>query len=226
MSSARRVVLIMSPGAGYERGVLRGIARYARHHDPWVLLLAGEQPKLPLPTMDTVKVRPAGARFRPHGRHRSLPLDLRGLGATGVIGRLYTPEIAEAVLASGLPVIAMDLTDEQLSKGSPLSRVSEIRPDSHKAGRLAAEHLLARGFQRFAFFGYPRENWSRRRQEGFSERLQEAGFGCEVCPLSSRVSVLIVGGKLGSKRLSGRGLPIFHRIKEQRSWKAAIGLPG
>jgi hypothetical protein len=39
------------------------------------------------------------------------------------------------------------------------------------------------------------------------------------------VSVLIVGRKFGSKRLSGGGLPIFHRIKEQRSWKAAIGFP-
>jgi len=38
------------------------------------------------------------------------------------------------------------------------------------------------------------------------------------------VSVLIVGGKSGSNRLSGGGLPIFRRTKEGRSWKAPIRL--
>ena len=46
------------------------------------------------------------------------------------MGRLCTPRIAEAVLRSKLPAIAMDLTDEQLSPSCPLSRLSEIRPDS------------------------------------------------------------------------------------------------
>jgi hypothetical protein len=41
------------------------------------------------------------------------------------------------------------------------------------------------------------------------------------------VSVLIVGGKFGIKRLSDRGLPIFRRIqRSKRSWKAAVVLPG
>jgi LacI family transcriptional regulator len=81
----------------------------------------------------------------------------------------------------------MDLTDEQLAKGNPLSRVSEIRPDSHAAGRLAAEHLIERGFREFAFCGYPGENWSRRREEGFCERLQESGFRSHVYPPRRKV---------------------------------------
>jgi LacI family transcriptional regulator len=83
------------------------------------------------------------------------------------------------VLDSGLPVVAMDLTEEQLSENSPLRHTSEIRPDAHKAGRMAAEHLLDRGFRRFGFCGYPRENWSRNREEGFRQRLSEAGFECQ-----------------------------------------------
>lgn len=175
-----RVVLMMSPHAGYDRGVLRGIARYARHHGPWALLLSGEQPGVPFPGIEgSANVLPA-ATTRAQPPKRSTLLNLKKLGATGIIGRLYTPQIAEAVAASGLPLIAMDLTEEQLAKDSPLSRVSEIRPDSHKAGRMAAEHLLERGFRRFAFCGYPGENWSLRRQEGFCERLHEAGFECDV----------------------------------------------
>lgn len=180
MSSAPRVVLTMSSATGYDRGILRGIARYIRYNGPWVCFLAGEQHGVPMVTPEQVLAH--SAKTTPHGnrqRGRSA-IDLKGLGATGVIGRLHTPRIAETVLASGLPVIAMDLTDEQLAEGSPLRRVSEIRPDSHKAGRLAAEHLLERGFRSFAFCGYPGANWSRHREEGFSERIQEAGFRCNV----------------------------------------------
>lgn len=179
MAAVPRVVLMMSASAGYERGLLRGIARYAQHHGPWVVFLAGEQPGVPLPSAEVLAVD-ASAR-RPSLR-RASGLDLRGLGATGVIGRLHTPQIVKTVLASKLPVIALDLTDQQLADGSPLRRVSEILPDSRKAGCLAAEHLLDRGFRRFAFCGYLSENWSRRREEGFAAVLRQAGFGYEKYP--------------------------------------------
>ncbi|MGW8256072.1 MAG: XylR family transcriptional regulator, partial [Thermoguttaceae bacterium] len=171
MSSMPRVVLLMSPGHGYERGILRGIARYARHHGPWVFFLAGEQLGAPPQTIDA----PLSKVLAPRSS-----FDLKGLGATGVIGRLFNSQIVGAVLESGLPAVAMDMTDEQLAAEGPLGRVSEIHPDSHKAGRLAAEHLLDRGFRRFAFCGYLDENWSRGRQEGFVGRLREAGFACDV----------------------------------------------
>jgi len=46
---------------------------------------------------------------------------------------------------------------------------------------MAAEHLLERGFRRFAFCGHPKNpNWSRQRAEGFCERLKEADFGCDM----------------------------------------------
>ena len=39
---------------------------------------------------------------------RPAPLNLKRLGATGVIGRLYSRRIADAVLAAGLPVVGVD----------------------------------------------------------------------------------------------------------------------
>ena len=101
---------------------------------------------------------------------------MRRLGATGFIGRIQTPAVAKAVLAARLPAIAMDLTEAQLAAGSPLARLSEVVPDSARAGRLAAEHFLERGFRHFAFYGDPGRIWSRRREEGFCKRLEEAGF--------------------------------------------------
>jgi LacI family transcriptional regulator len=179
MLDAPRVVLLMSSSAGYDRGLLRGIARYAGHHGPWVTFLAGDQRGLPSPPIESVTHQSAW-RSMLRSRRISSSFNLRSLGATGVIGRLHPPQVAKAVLASGLPVVAMDLTEEQLSEKSPLRLISEIRPDAHKIGRMAAEHLLDRGFRRFGFCGYPHENWSRWRQDGFCRRLKEAGFACEV----------------------------------------------
>lgn len=180
MSKTPRVVLFMSPGAGYDRGLFYGIARYARHYGPWVFLPYWEQRGIPkaMPFEMDVKV----SRFKRIQRHsKSLVHQLEHLGATGVIGRLLTPELLEAIFTLNLPTIGLDLTDEQLADARLSSRISEMRPDSHKAGRLAARHLLERGFRRFAFCGHAlNPNWSRQRAEGFCQRLREAGFGCDI----------------------------------------------
>ena len=215
MFSPPRVVLLVQPNSGYDRGVLRGIARYARLNGPWGFFLAGDQPEVPMPSSRSNLSNSAKTNGGARSRRRSSPLDLRSLVATGVIGRLYDEQIAEAVLASGLPVEEIDLTDEQLSEDSPLSRLSEIRPDSHKAGILAAEHLLERGFQRFAFCTYPGENWSRWRKEGFCRRIEQAGSPATSFPRR--------GGRLAhrgteSNRPSRRGSPRCRNRWE--SWRA------
>jgi LacI family transcriptional regulator len=180
MPDVPRVILLLYPSAGYDRGVLQGIRRYARAHGPWIFYLAGEEPGLPLPEMETVSSAEIKAIDMGKGRRRMYLPHLRQWGATGIIGRLQTPEIAKMALRSGVPVIAMDLSDEQLAGGLSLAHVSELRPDSHKAGRMAAEHLLERGFRHFGFCGYANRTWSERRRQGFCQRLEEAGFQCDV----------------------------------------------
>src|SRR5689334_7120758 len=139
MPFASRIVLIMSPAASYDRGVMRGISRYLRlrHRGPYVCFLAGEQHGVPMVTPEQLVTHPTKTNRRRNKKGLRPVIDLKGLEATGVIGRLYTPRITDAVIASGLPVVAMDLTDEQLSDCTIFDRVSEIRPDSHRAGRLA-----------------------------------------------------------------------------------------
>ncbi len=110
-------------------------------------------------------------------------------GGTGIIARIETPQVAKAVLASGLPVVALDLSQEQLVDDNPLSRLSEVCPDSDKAGRLAADHFLERGIRRFAFVGaWGNPPWSARRGEGFASQLDKAGLSCNVFPLSPTVT--------------------------------------
>lgn len=185
-----KVVLLMFPFAGYDRGLLHGIARYARLQRSWTFYLPGDHPGLPLPGIETLSGVPIRVQRTLRGRQDATLPDLRSLGATGFIGRIQTPLVAKAVLASGLPAIAMDLSEEQLGHGSPLARLSEIRPDSHKAGRLAAEHLLERGFRHFAFCGYAERIWSQHREEGFRQRLKESGFSVHVYRPSQRKAPL------------------------------------
>jgi LacI family transcriptional regulator len=190
MHQTPKVVLLMSPFAGYERGLLRGIARYARFRGPWVFYLSGDQPGLPLPQIESLHGGPLPVRrIAGDTRDRTCP-DLRALGATGFIGRIQTPAVAKAVLDAGLPAIAMDLSEEQLAADNPLSRLSEILPDSPKAGCLAAEHFIERGFRHFAFCGYSGRVWSHRREEGFARRLEEAGFSYDAYKPPERRSAL------------------------------------
>ena len=154
-----KVALLVETSLGYGRSLLRGVVRYARLHGPWAFYL------------------------QPGDLHQLLP-KMEEWGGTGIIARIETQEVAKAILATRLPVIALDLNQAQLSPESPLSRLSEVRPDSQKAGRMAAEHLLERGFRHFAFVGsWGNPPWSTIRGQGFEERLEEAGFHCFHFPL-------------------------------------------
>jgi LacI family transcriptional regulator len=180
MASTPRVILLMIPFSGYDRGLLEGVARYCQLHGPWVFYLSGDYPEVPLPVAENLSGNLTGREYL-SGLMRSSPLpDLRRWGATGVIGRIQTPAIARRILAAGLPLVGIDFSTEQTSARSPLSNASEIQADSHQAGRLAAEHFLERGFRHFAFCGYAGRIWSHRRQEGFAERLQAEGLQCQV----------------------------------------------
>jgi LacI family transcriptional regulator len=180
MASTPRVVLLMVPFAGYDRGLLDGIARYCQLHGPWVFYLSGDYPEVPLPVAESVSGSLTGREYLAEFL-RSSPLpDLRRWGATGVIGRVQTPAIARRIHATGLPLVGIDFSAEQLAPRGRLKQAAEILADSHRAACLAAEHFLERGFRHFAFCGYAGRIWSQHRQEGFAARLREAGLDCAI----------------------------------------------
>lgn len=150
MADMPKVALLVETARGYGRQFLRGVTRYARLHGPW------------------------GFYVTPGDFAQALP-QMRQWGGTGIIARIETPAAARAILAARLPTIALDLDETQLRRGSRLSRLSEVASDSHGAAVVAAEHLLERRFPHYAFVGDGRV-WSRRRQAGFCQCVQAAGF--------------------------------------------------
>lgn len=153
MSKIPKVALLVETARGYGRDVLHGIVRYARLHGPWAFYIT------------------------PGDFVQSLP-EMEEWGGTGIIARIETRQVAKAILATRLPVVAMDLSETQLAPGSPWSRMSQLTSDSEGAVRLAVEHLLNQGVHNFGFVGISGKVWSDRRQHAFAQQMAEAG--CEA----------------------------------------------
>lgn len=181
MGETPRVMLLMIPSSGYDRGLLEGITRYAQIHGPWVFYLSGDHPDVPLPLSDSFSGEMPKRMYLPDTAARQLIPNLRRWGVTGVIGRIQGSEMANKLMSSPLPVIgSLILPERQIDRLDMKSKVSEILVDLAKSGELAAEHLLDRGFWNFAFCGYEGRVWSQRRLESFTERLRQSGFAPQV----------------------------------------------
>ncbi len=95
----------------------------------------------------------------PHGLEASVPQWLRRWNGDGIIARIQTRRVAQQLAASGIPVV--DVLGMVPDVPFPLVSV-----DNTAIARMAAGHLLERGFRRFGFFGIEGENWSEQRYAG------------------------------------------------------------
>ena len=145
-----KVALLIDTGREYGRGVLHGVARYAQLHGPWAFYVIPSDHDQALHT-------------------------IKHWGGTGIIARIETPKVAKAILDNGLPVVALDLSEQQLAPDNPLSQISELYSDSYHAAQLAAIHLMQRGFQYYAFVGVAGRIWSKRRRESFVNHIKQTG---------------------------------------------------
>lgn len=117
-------------------------------------------------------------------RRWSISLDLRELMAKppdwletwqgdGIISRSTSKEFADLIRKRGLPMV--DLTDIIDDVGFPT-----IRTNQESVARLAAKHLIERGFKNFAFCGFSEHRWSKERQLGFVSELKRENHECFV----------------------------------------------
>lgn len=95
--------------------------------------------------------------------------DLRGWHGDGIVAALNTAAEAECVKELAMPIVNISGT---LVK-TPVPRVSL---DNHLVGKLAAEHLMERGFREFAFFGLNDVAYSSDRQQAFESILAASGY--------------------------------------------------
>lgn len=94
---------------------------------------------------------------------------LKNWHGDGIISRLSCPEIGDYAKECKIPVI--DLNEQNTSLGLPF-----VYNDQVCAGKMAAEHLLERGFKQFAYIGQRGLLWSDQRLEGFSDTIHKADY--------------------------------------------------
>ena len=104
--------------------------------------------------------------------------DRRKPAYDGVIARA-TPELAKQAERCGVPVVNVWFN-------SPVaSQFPGVYPDGAALGKLAAEHLLERGFRRFACLSGQGDRFQRIEIASYHAVLQAAGFSCQ-CARAAR----------------------------------------
>jgi LacI family transcriptional regulator len=91
----------------------------------------------------------------------------------GIIARIESRPMAKAIARLGLPTV-------DLRNLLPNLNLPSVRTDDAGVARLAADHLLERGFHHFAFCGFDGADYSDIRRDHFAGRIRAAGFPCHV----------------------------------------------
>jgi len=96
----------------------------------------------------------------------------------GIIGRA-TSELAALAAQAQVPLV-------NVWSGSPAKDIPGVWADYRACGQMAAEHLLIRGYRRFAFHGLVRHHGTRLALDGFQAALGAARCHCAVQTVSTR----------------------------------------
>ena len=97
------------------------------------------------------------------------PTWLRRWRGQGIIARVETPRIASMLRQVAVPTV-------DVSAARLLPELPCVETDDQAIAGLAAEHLVERGFKRFAFCPVPGFNWSKWREGAFASEVVGRGF--------------------------------------------------
>jgi LacI family transcriptional regulator len=156
-SRVRHVALFIESARVSGRNILQGVIRYVRERSSWVTY------------------------FEPRGLEDPPPRWLAHWHGDGILARVATPALAEAIHATGRPVIDLRGTLQE-------RRFFRVLSNNARIAQLAFTHFRGRGLQHFAFCGLPpglHQNQDQRRNE-FQRVVEEAGLQCSEFHFRSR----------------------------------------
>jgi LacI family transcriptional regulator len=146
--SQARVALLVETARAFGRELLQGVAQYSHDRGPWSFHISPG---------DYEQVVPKMKQWR----------------GTGIIARIPDEKTARQVLAAGVPTVTIGMS----YLGLDHEGIADIFPDENEVAKLAADHLLERGFRNFAYVGSPDRGWCKMRYAAFCRYLH--GFGIE-----------------------------------------------
>jgi LacI family transcriptional regulator len=150
MASCFRVALLIDSSRAYGRGLLHGIAGFVRSHRHWSVYVGDR------------------------GQGDSPPEWLSDWQGDGIIARVETRNLAEALCKLGLPTVDL------YGLLANLESIPLISTDHEAVARLAFQQFAESGFRRYAFCGFAGEVYSDERCAAFCRMTADAGFACQV----------------------------------------------
>lgn len=151
-TSLPHVTVLIPASTGWGRGIIRGVAAFANRHGPWHLTVEADGERKPLPS---------------------------GWKGHGIIARVSTPMVAQALLKTRAPVVNVSGI---MLEGRAV-RIPRVANDLRASGELAASHLLDRGFRHFAYVGLENTAYVAEHRNSFTAALDRAGFACDTYAL-------------------------------------------
>jgi len=158
---SRRVALIYDVRSAYDTKVMTGVATYIQESPRWNVYI--EENAL---------------------KDQRLP-NLKSWQGDGIIANFDHPQVAAAVIKSGLPAVAFG---SGYGWYPPGSEIPYFLTNNAAIAASAADHLSSKGLRNFAFCGYPSNQingWSSERRDSFESELARRGFSCSVYPAKS-----------------------------------------
>ena len=144
-----QVALLIESSRAYGRGLLHGIAHYARLHGRWSIYHYERSLNDPAPQW------------------------LAKWKGQGIIARLENPQLIRTIQKLGCPVV--DLRGLHNLPDIPL-----VETNDKTVVRMALDHLIERGFTRFAYCGFAGANYSDRRLGFLKDFTSDDRYSLEV----------------------------------------------
>jgi LacI family transcriptional regulator len=157
MKKFPRVALLIESSRTYGRELIRGITEYSRVNGPWLFPWVFHKQNF---------------FYIVRGMEHAVLEDLKKWHPDGIITR--DSKGIEKLKKWNIPMFV------SVGMQAPDYRFNNIIPDDQAIGRMAAEHLLERGFRNFGFCGFDEMYWSRQRCESFRGRIAKAGFQTSI----------------------------------------------
>ncbi|MCD7900447.1 MAG: DNA-binding transcriptional regulator [Bacteroides sp.] len=146
-----RIILLTDFSEEYANNLLKGIIRYSKGREPWVLC------KMPLSYRDLYEVEGV------------LEWALKWK-ADGIIAQFYNSDNVKIFKENKIAAIAQDFKQR-------FTDIPNITGAHHLAGKIGANYFIKKGFTNFAFYGFKGIVWSEERCDGFRDEITKQGFG-------------------------------------------------
>jgi LacI family transcriptional regulator len=105
------------------------------------------------------------------GTAEALPPGVERWRGSGAIATVKSAAVAEELSRLGVPTV-------NIYNGLSELAMPSVQADDEAVGRIAAQHFLDRGFENFAYLGFPDHRFSVQRRAGYERRLSQEGHAC------------------------------------------------